>query len=68
MRVLLTGASGFIGRYVLNLLVDAGIDAVVVGRSRPDGYSGDFVEADLLQSEDYKGLVQIARASSFLKS
>jgi nucleoside-diphosphate-sugar epimerase len=66
MRVLLTGASGFIGRYVLNLLVDAGIDAVVVGRSRPDGYSGDFVEADLLQSEDYKGLVQIARASHLI--
>jgi nucleoside-diphosphate-sugar epimerase len=66
MRVLLTGASGFIGRYVLNQLVDAGIDAVVVGRSRPNGYNGDFVEADLLQSEDYKGLVQRAGASHLI--
>ncbi len=66
MRVLLTGASGFIGRYVINQLVDAGIDAVVVGRSRPNDYRGDFVEADLLQSEDYSDLVQRAGASHLI--
>lgn len=66
MRVLLTGASGFIGSYVLNQLVDAGIDAVVVGRSHPNGFKGDFVEADLLEFEDYKGLVQRAGASHLI--
>jgi nucleoside-diphosphate-sugar epimerase len=66
MRVLLTGASGFIGRYVLNQIVDARIDAVVVGRSRPNGYNGDFVEADLLQYEDYNVLVQRAGASHLI--
>lgn len=66
MRALLTGASGFIGRYVLDQLVEAGIDVVVVGRSRPYGYKGDFVEADLLESEDYRGLVQRAGASHLI--
>jgi nucleoside-diphosphate-sugar epimerase len=66
MRVLLTGASGFIGRYVLNQIVDARIDAVVVGRSRPNGYNGDFVEADLLPFEDCDALVQRAGASHLI--
>lgn len=66
MRVLLTGASGFIGRFVLNQLMAAGIDAVVVGRSRPNGYNGDFVEADLLQSDDYNVLVQRTGASHLI--
>ena len=66
MRVLLTGASGFIGSCVFNQLVDAGIDTVVVGRSRPNGYNCDFVDADLLESEDYKGLVQRAGASHLI--
>jgi nucleoside-diphosphate-sugar epimerase len=66
MRVLLTGASGFIGRYVLNQLVETGVDAVVVGRSRPNGYNGDFVEADLLQFDDHKGLVQRAGATHLI--
>lgn len=50
MKVLITGASGFIGRHVLRQLTEGGIDTVVVGRSRPFGYSGKFIEADLLQS------------------
>jgi len=66
MRVLLTGASGFIGRHLLSQLVDAEIDAVVVGRSRPDGYTGDFIEADLLQPEGSKEVAQHAGASHLL--
>lgn len=66
MRVLLTGASGFIGQHVLGQLQDSGIDAVIVGRSRPDGYTGDFIEADLLQPEGCKEIVQRAGASHLL--
>ena len=66
MRVLLTGASGFIGRYVLNLLVNAGIDTVVVGRSCPAGYTGDFIKADLLQNENCSDIVQRAGASHLI--
>lgn len=63
MRILLTGASGFIGRYVLDQLEKDGIDHVIVGRSRPLGYMGDFIEADLLRIGDYTNMVQRASAS-----
>jgi len=66
MRVLLTGASGFIGRHVLSQLVDAGVDTVVLGRSRPDGYTGDFIEADLLQKQGCNDVVQLAEASHLI--
>lgn len=66
MRVLLTGASGFIGRHVLGQLVKAGVETVVVGRSRPDSYTGDYIEADLLQAEAYKNVARLARASHLI--
>jgi nucleoside-diphosphate-sugar epimerase len=66
MRVLLTGASGFIGRYVLNQLAQAEIDTIVIGRSRPDRYAGDFIEADLLDVQDWRDLIQTAAASHLI--
>ncbi|MBK8119743.1 MAG: NAD-dependent epimerase/dehydratase [Sulfuritalea sp.] len=66
MRVLLTGASGFLGRYVLSQLTRQGIDVVVVGRSRPAVHGGDFIEADLLQKEDCSAAVQRARATHLI--
>jgi nucleoside-diphosphate-sugar epimerase len=66
MRVLLTGASGFIGSYVLKQLLVEGIEAVVIGRSRPDGYAGDYIESDLLQPEDSMDIVQRAGASHLI--
>lgn len=66
MRVLLTGASGFIGRHVLSQLADAGVDTVVIGRLRPDGYKGDFIEADLLQTESCIRLIQSAGVSHLI--
>ncbi len=35
MKIMLTGANGFIGRYVLDTLQNHGIDVVAVGRNRP---------------------------------
>lgn len=66
MRVLLTGASGFIGRHLLARLLDAGVDTVVVGRRRPDGYQGDFIESDLLQEQNWNRLVRSAKASHLI--
>ena len=66
MRVLLTGASGFLGRYVLNQLTKRGIDTIVVGRSRPAEHGGDFIRADLLQNNDCSAVVQRARATHLL--
>lgn len=66
MRVLLTGASGFLGRYVLGQLTQRGIDVIVVGRSRPAEHAGDFIQADLLQEDDCSAVVQRARATHLL--
>jgi len=66
MKVLVTGASGFIGRHVLSQLVNAQIDVVAIGRNRPDGYTGNFINADLLDSDSYKYLIEQAGASHLI--
>lgn len=65
MRVLLTGASGFIGRYVLSALQQHGIEMVAVCRTRPQP-SVPFIEADLLNACDFAHLLQQARATHLL--
>lgn len=67
MRVLLTGASGFLGRYVLARLQNHGISTVVAGRSLPANVSQkDFVQADLLDHSDLHKLVAESRATHLL--
>lgn len=63
MKVLLTGASGFIGHYILAQLEKNGIVPVIVGRSRPSSFKGEFIEADLLRTGDCTDLIQRAGAS-----
>lgn len=65
MRVLLTGGSGFVGRYVLNALQHQGIEVVTVGRAWPQP-SVPFIEADLLSSTDFNSLVQQVQATHLL--
>jgi len=65
MRVLLTGHSGFVGRYVLNALQAQGIEVVTVGRTRPQP-SVPFIEADLLRITDFDALLQQAQATHLL--
>jgi len=65
MRVLLTGATGFVGRYVARELEAHGIGFVTVGRSpRVDVH--EHIQADLLFLTDYKGLVRAARATHLI--
>lgn len=67
VRVLLTGASGFIGQHVLAALRQQGIDPVVVGRTPvPNVATENFIQADLLTQQDFSGLVRAARASHLL--
>lgn len=65
MKVILTGASGFIGRYVLKALQHRGIEVVAVGRARPQP-SVPFIEVDLLDITDFGSLVQQAKATHLL--
>ena len=66
MKVLITGASGFIGSYVLKCLESSNINAVVVGRTRPAGYLGDFIKTDLLEISDFNNLISNANASHLI--
>ena len=53
MRLLVTGASGFIGRHVLELLRRHGVAAWTLGRSLPGGWpSANHLSCDLLAGGD----------------
>lgn len=67
MKVLLTGASGFLGQHVLACLHRHGIDTVAVGRCLPEGgIATDFIEADLLGTADFAALVKKSEATHLL--
>lgn len=67
MRVLLTGASGFLGSHVLDSLQRHGIETMTLGRRRPaEVTSAAFIEADLLDNPDFPSIVRVARATHLL--
>lgn len=67
MRVLLTGASGFLGRYVLDSLRRQSIETVMLGRRRaPESSFANFIEADLLATPNFAALVKASGATHLL--
>lgn len=67
MRVLLTGASGFLGRYALDSLRREGAEVLMLGRRRiPDSAFAEFIAADLLAAPDFAALVKESRATHLL--
>jgi nucleoside-diphosphate-sugar epimerase len=62
-RVLVTGASGFIGKPLVQVLVEQGWTVVAASRTRPDRDPGvaDWIETDLL-TDDPRRLIAAARA------
>lgn len=67
MRVLVTGASGFLGHHVLTRLRAHGHDVVTLGRRAPVGFADvAHIEADLLHPIDLAAAVQKAKASHLL--
>ncbi len=61
MRVLLTGATGFIGKATLEALVMAGAEVVTLGRKPVAGHKN--VHCDLLSAPDFPTLLQQAKAT-----
>ncbi len=67
MKVLVTGASGYLGRHVMHSLRERGCDVVVLGRSLPPGFEGvPLLQADLLDSAGLTAAVKQADASHLL--
>lgn len=46
MRVLLTGATGFIGRHILNA-AEKFNEVIVLGRTKPSFFQGEFIQCDI---------------------
>lgn len=67
-RVLVTGASGFIGMHCLRPLLDGGYEVVATYRSaRPDAIPGiEWVESDLLRPGEAEALVRRVRPQALL--
>jgi nucleoside-diphosphate-sugar epimerase len=67
VKVLLTGASGYLGRYVLASLRAQGCDVVVLGRSLPAGHEDvPLVYCDLLDGANLAAAVQQACATHLM--
>ena len=66
-RILVTGAGGFLGRYAVTALRDAGWTVIGSGRSTPrvDGLDAS-IAADLLQQHPAQQLVERAKADVLL--
>jgi nucleoside-diphosphate-sugar epimerase len=65
MRVLLTGATGFLGRYTLAAFSSAGVEVVAVYHKKPDVTLERvrWVQADLSKGDDIARVVNNARAT-----
>lgn len=67
MRVLLTGANGFIGRYVLAILHHQGVDVVTLGRTSSKNFPQvEHISADLLTVSNFSSLLKNAEATHLL--
>lgn len=67
MRVMVTGAGGFLGCYVLRALQARGVPAVAVGRAPPADLAGaSFIQADLLETARLPALTARAGASHLI--
>ena len=57
MKILITGASGFIGKYVLHACLANGFDVAVISRSEPFEKNVTWIKGDLSDKASYEKLV-----------
>jgi nucleoside-diphosphate-sugar epimerase len=63
----MTGASGFLGRYVLDSLRQHDIETVMLGRQlAADSLFADFIETDLLTTQNLDALIKKSKATHLL--
>ena len=65
MKILLTGATGFIGQYVTKSLTSKNIDFVTVGRNTINN-NNEHISADLLLISDFYSIVEKAQATHLI--
>ncbi len=65
MRVLVTGANGFIGQACVRELNFNGAEVFAIGRHRPEGIL-DFFSSDLLSTQDFYAVMLKAKPSHLL--
>jgi len=65
MKILLTGATGFIGQYVTKSLISKNIDFVTVGRNTINN-NNEHISADLLLISDFHSIVEKAQATHLI--
>ena len=59
MKIVVTGATGFIGRHVLQTLLKQGHDILVVGRTEPhESGKYRFIQSNLLEKDSHAWLVE----------
>lgn len=65
MKVLLTGATGFIGQHVARLLKEKNIDFITIGRTKPLT-KNPHINADLLLTENFEDIISKAKVSHLI--
>ncbi len=67
MKVLVTGASGYLGQHVLPALLATGCEVTLLGRSHPTGFEQvPLISMDLLRPQGLDAALQQAQASHLL--
>lgn len=67
MKVLITGANGFLGQHVVRLLLRQGVDVIAMGRQPPkDVAINKFLQVDLLGSVNFQEMIKSSGATHLL--
>ncbi|MES1180140.1 MAG: NAD(P)-dependent oxidoreductase [Hyphomicrobium sp.] len=65
-RIVVTGATGFIGRHAVSALIRSGHEVHVLGRTKPDDGSAIFHRVDLMEPEEVRACLDRLQASHLL--
>ncbi len=66
MKVLITGGGGFVGKYLVQQLLGLNIKVVIMGRVRPNNYTGDFIQTDILMTKDLDNIFNQVKADCLI--